>query len=1025
MAGLYPSADEEARVGAVAALRNLAQAAAQPNVPLDEEDLSELVVAALRLGIAAEDVEDEDSMALLDVLEPLSGRLNENSEAVVAKVRAELAAFRFAALFWDEVCSGLGPFHPAPYAVREAAEAFLESLDVLSRSLIMIHRWIWRKNPRKNPTYKWLDDLRGGLEEAITDAIGRIQDSRTRERLWPLHDRARELELGDLFPSLTALLAGRANELSAQEAQEDQSSKLKAQSTKFLPISYELSAMSYRLKSGTARSFEELLKGDISSLENQSEWADSLVMDIMRLAEQGHLSRSDMEAARKALAEAPARWAAAHREALRRDGLKAPVFLVQNDQGIMTAPAVLRVTPEEVKEALRLRSGQALASSPGSSQAALTAGSERPSTPALLQRHGSSLPALLDDIPVEGFALASRELHLAGVRLLLFGDDQSLWCTVWGNVEPEGRGTETQVNGNILAYKVGKELYGDIVSFPLFQAGEEYGSYEIKKFRPGPIRAWLRSRYPNIDRAYSPRAFVITVGESLLRNLLGWKPGGESTQRMNGAAWEAGIHFYSELRSVLIDTCDGALPRWIREMETTQEVCKHIGVSTLGELADSWSILPPEKLDEQQQQLGAEIDTLMSLQEGGPVDGDIFVLIPTETATSILCALLIGRWLHERFPHSDLRITPPCEALKQRERLRQSDDGEFESKHDLSMDALGRTLNPVVKELLVDDAADPTFLISGGVKWVTLPMLEMSRDRRVACVYKFEPIWGKEVAPVVFRWDTMGAEYRSERVEPKRDALPMGRPELEICEAEEVSEPKTGKPCMVASVGTSLLGKYRDEKKRLKARACPGALKSGDDRVQAKDKAGDDRVEAKDLVEWIREMSEDEQWRSCAELTGVKAWRELIHADASGIAVALIQTSSEDGRVCGEAIEVLLKEQGADALRRTEWEVLELSDITDASGKEQVLQIFRRILSPVGQCLDDLARGGMQPDVLLMGGQTLTAAMIQIVAANKGYRVFLAPEAAEGKMPTLWPFPTVPAGPDLPIPIRDVGSAWD
>jgi hypothetical protein len=875
------------------------------------QHLAEAVLAALQASGA-----DPAAEAPPRTLEAWENALDGQIEAVAEELRAQIAPVRNSLHLWERLCSGLEPLRPAPPDVRQAAASFLDALGKLAQVLQTLSQW------RDRRPWRWTETLERLLARVLAQAVDALVQSPCRGRLWPLHDAATAQGLGQVLPPLVELLAGSAGAAAPPEA---------------------------------AGSLEQLctLQAGITDL---AAWCDRLAGDVMRLAAQGLLAAADLEAARAAVRDAPGRWALAHRQALRRAGFTAAVYLVRDDRGEWAAPRTLWLRWEDLQpSAAVLPGGLAEAELPAAEQAP----GDRPLTPG-----PPGPPVWLPHAPsIEALALDTRHLPLAEARLWIFADEAGLWVAA----QREGPPGQSLFLGARCPVE-SRQPCGDEAQMPLVVVGEP-GARLDRGFRPGPLRDVLGG----VDRAYSPRAYVVTVGESLLRRLLGWSRPGEGTERVARAAARAGLQTYAELREALLcgaapgqfpaawlDRAELPLP-WIAALESAD------GSATLGSRVGAWSELAAPSL-------GAEIDTLAALEEHPdprirPVDGDLFVLVPTETATSVLAALLVGRWLHERFPRAELRLEVSS-ALRQADPL-QTPDGRFQGRHpDPGTEALAevyRMGRALADRLLVLDASDPILVLPGGVRWQTMPMLELGWSRRLPCVYKFEPEpGGRSVQPVVFRWDKVGRGLRQEVARALGRFLPL----------------PAGEPCLVVNVGISLLAGYRRQKG-----------------------VSSDHVPAEqELVEWVRVLPEAERWRRSLELSGIEAWRR--RRQQARPMVALLGTASPQGRLCRFSLETLLQmDLGIPVLHRSDWEVMDLAEVVEPE-MEQHLQIFNGILQPFVSCLAHLRANRRQPELLATSGQTFTIGLMQAVARGLGLACWLSPERSEEQHePVLWEAP--------------------
>src|SRR5712691_4547285 len=100
---------------------------------------------------------------------------------------------------------------------------------------------------------------------------------------------------------------------------------------------------------------------------------------------------------------------------------------------------------------------------------------------------------MTDPLPEE-LALAHRSMPLAGLELELFGDDEGLWFRAQGH-------------GRVVKGLCGES--GAEFQFPLLVLGAQ-NAPPSNSFRAGPaLRDLLRQAGQNVDRAYSPRAYLV------------------------------------------------------------------------------------------------------------------------------------------------------------------------------------------------------------------------------------------------------------------------------------------------------------------------------------------------------------------------------------------------------------------------------------------------------------------------------------------------------------------------------------
>lgn len=739
----------------------------------------------------------------------------------------------------------------------------------------------------------WLAPTARAFEAALNECKESLARSPIRSRLWVLHRYAVERNAGDLVPSLIdavspALDAG---------------------------LSFSLATRDQQIAQATAR----LCKWS----------ARAQVHDVTAAAVHGHLAEPDLDLIRKLIAERPGIWARSHLECLRRNGFTAPVHLVRNENGDgWTAVRVLRVGHAEVESTIPL-------GWPAASPRQLEAPRVEAAAPAVWDR--GPLPP---DLPVEGLALARRRLDLPGVDFLLFGDEQGLWALA----KNENQIVKARCEATP------ERATGWDAQFPVIRIGSDVA--DAKPFRAGPFRPLLGARGENLDRACSPRTYIITVGESCFRNLFKWSLG-QTTNRVHRAAMEAGIRSGSELLRALQQHDPLEIP-WVRDLR--------------GENGPSLTELLTRIEEREPSALGAEIDTIESITgELKPVGGDHFVLVPTRTATSIIASHIIERRLRARYENASVERVA-CDAMIQAEDL-------TSTRHEIpdrAMDVVYRQALALVLRELVDRGADPVLVMSAGLKWEANVILELGADRRVPCVYKSgEDDSEGRINPLALRWDWLRPSVR-----------PRALPSALDDSFEPLSDEQPGR--VMLTVGVRLLNSFRSQQRNWQARP--------------------DRDE---LFEWAREQLSvlgERWWTLAPELTAFEAWRRQRASRSVGeIEVALVRSRGRqgepyvEGQVCGSVIERLLEMRGARVRVYDRWDVLNLKAVREGSGQEQAAQLHDELLVPLRRCIEELDR----PDVVFTGGQKLTAALAHLLARQLGCWAFFAPEAPKGA-PVLW-----------------------
>jgi CRISPR/Cas system-associated protein Csm6 len=867
------------------------EALAEPGAAAERERLREL--AASLAGALEQEVLERDAAyavlraALLLAPELASRDLNQSLRSIAAHVdrvpreiaeelATDISAFRHLAAQWEEDCKGLPEPLCPAQPVLESIEAYLHDLYSLRRTAEGGRCLI-----KHSPNGQWLAER---LAKAEQEAAELLRTTPVRRRLWAVLPEARRLGLGELVPPLREVL------MKPQESQ--------SPTTRGFPA-WKL----YTDSSGDPA---------IEAAERVADHERRFPRNLMWAAAHGRLVEEDVALVKRLVSHNPARWAEAYRHALHHDGFPALAYLEKVD-GAWTAPPLLRLPPEAVRSQLRL-------GPPETPQRALP-------PPGELEVRRADLPA---NIEAESLFVASARVEIAGIDVRVYGDERGLWCLAARN----GNGGKARC-----AYTK-EDATGWHAQIPLLQTGPQ-GGFPALRFRPGPLRSVLTDPdFPLVDRACSRRAYVITIGESSLRNLLGWELR-EVAARFHAIVPQSEVRDGRELVRLLFRDDALSVP-WIAAVPTAERGPRQRGLRTLGEVARSITELPA-------QEISAEVATVEELSgDLAPVDGDEFVLIPTRTGTSILAAQIVRRRLAAKFPHSRIRVSA-CDAMKQRRDL-------SETRSELPeepLDAAYHGADAEVARLLVDEAADPVLVVSGGAKWESEAMLDLGADRRLPVAYRFES--GR---PVVFRWDRMPAEEGRKREEP-------------------LSMEEASSRYLVLTVGISLLLKSRKRE-----------------------------PSADELLDWAKKQDRA-LYTLCAELTGFEAWRKS-RGVKGPLEVALIRTrpakqeTYAPGQVCAAVVRRLLEEQGVRVHAADAWDILDFSDIKRAPPEQQMVQLERELRRPIAQCLDEVIRAAEMPDVLASGGQKLAASVLHLAGRVRGCRVYLAPEAEEGQQPVLW-----------------------
>lgn len=724
--------------------------------------------------------------------------------------------------------------------------------------------------------------LAGQLADGETQARQVLRTTPVRSRLWTLRNEGSRLGFADLIPSLSEMLVAGV----------------------------ERSVAAPGIFSDNPQ---------IAAAERLADQNAEFVRNLSWAAAHGKLADEDLALFKRLVSTSPFRWGGSHRDSLHHDGFPALAYL-DKVHGRWSAPPGFCLPPPALEPTVLLGAPDA------NRRHALP-----PPGPTVEQK--SDLPA---GVAAETLFVARAHLELLGLDLRVYGDDLGLWCFASRN----GEARKARCAFSKL------EATGWHSQIPLLQTGPLSG-FPKRRFRPGPLRPLLtETEYPSLDRACAARAFVITIGESCLRNLLGWDLR-ESAARLHAMARQSGVADGNQLVE-LLSRDDALVLPWVAASAAAGKAPSARGLPTLAHVVEAIDAFAAEEI-------GAEVATVEELGDDlAPVDGDEFVLIPTQTATSLLAMQIVRRRLMAKFPHSAFRVTP-CGALRQRADLEQA-------RFDLPEEPLAAVYGIADEEvgrLLVDEAADPVLVISGGAKWESEAMLALGAERRLPVAYKFQ--FGSK--PVVFRWDWMPVDGERHTLMPAVSG-------------------SVNSGYLVMSVGISLLNAYTIA-------------------------IGDRTPSADDLFRWAKAQP-GARSALCAELTGFEAWRRTRAGDAA-VDVALIRTRSgaegdhAPGSVCGEAVRLLLEDQGARVHSHEQWDILDFTQLRTAEPAEQMTRLHRELVLPIAQCLDEISRTAEVPDVLASGGQKLAASLLHLAARARGCRVYLAPEAEAGVAPVLWP----------------------
>jgi hypothetical protein len=877
-----PTADERRDV--LDALRCQIDAANAGAEPA--ERVAELAdVVRLGLALAAGAADDETVAGVRATLEDIGGGLDPTERAdLIGWILGAAAAFVHAPQVWaHEHPGGEGDLlRLAP--VESRARAFLEQLYVATR----LHAAAARLG------VDWLAPLLAGLAAAVDSGHAALRDSPLSLRLWPMRRQAERFGLADAVPALANAVCAVAGPgpaaLPAPRAQE--------------------------------RAFELLRRRDPR---------DPLVREIASAAVHGDLAPGDLALLRRLVADEPQPWAIAHRDAFRKDGFRAHVCLerIEDSARDWRAPAIFQADAADIAPAAVLPETQRFLLPP----------------PAAVPSQATGRTGEPDALPVEirRLALAVRRIPLAGAEIALFGDGDGFWL----RARAAGQTWKVRCDSGVTS------ATGWHAQFPIVHARDQQSEtvptrelLPLRAFRPGPLRPLLAAAGANVDRACSPRAYVVSVGESILRNLLGLDFKGSVQRAVEEAALRAGLRSGARLLESL-QARDALAAEWIGALPLSDRAGALAGGPAVRDLLGGLDRLAVEQLGSGDDGLlGAEVDALMSAGRGWrPVAGDRVLLIATATCSGILAARIVQAWLRAHVPAVRTRVAP-CTAMRQPETL---GSGRFELPEEPIVETYG-LVDGWLGRLLTRHAADVLLVVSGGVKWQMLPLAEAAAARRVPILYK-----ATRGAPIIFRWDLFrpGA-----MVAAPRDSARAGR--------------------LAVTVGVSLLRNYRRDHARAAERR---------------------QVSADELSRWASQRGPG----GSAELTGFDAWRRRYGppTGAGPVEVALIRSRSsaaayDEGQVCAGALAGLLERAGARVAVEPSWDV---PDLNEWRMEEDAAHLKAALLEPVARCLD---AGTERTDVLISGGQKLTCAMTSLIARGRGCRSFFAPEGDAGGEPRIW-----------------------
>jgi hypothetical protein len=741
----------------------------------------------------------------------------------------------------------------------------------------------------------WLDPLCQVLHHEREAARAEFANRLWRQRLWILRKSALHLAVGGLTPSLTEVVLENGEEPFEQEAQ-------------------------------IVAAAQKLAGRDDSA---------GLARAVMSACIHDKLAAVDVELARALVERAPGQWAKAHWQALHADGFRAPVHLVKQADSVWTAAPAFRVGKHEIAPGNLLDAEIGLIEGPRllAPSGALT----------IFEPHEASHPA-----PSE-LALVRRSLPLAGLALELFGDEEGLWFRAQGH-------------GKVAKGRCGES--GAEAELPLLVLASP-DAPQPNFFRAGPLlRPLLSEAGRNVDRAYSPRAYLVPVGEGILRGLFGWDLR-EASNRLNAEALKGGITTGEQLMALDL----GRLHEyeWFTRIPLNNAIRERLGAQCLHDLGWSRERLSAllgfarnSGADNSAINLGAEIATLdpaLLSDDLRPVDGDAFVLMPTATATSLISAGMLSRFLQVWYPSSTIDLAPT--------RVMKQHSGPLQERHDVSNRPLRDVLAVAQPQLekLMRHGADPVVIMTSGLFWQSIGSFMLAWYLRLPYVYRSEM-----GPPIAIRTDLLPAGRRRPMVWPE-PRVPPALPESSAYDQIQETENRP-RQWLVMNVGLSL--------------------------TRGRKNLGHQ------LVDWARQQPQ--RWQVCAEFTAFEGWRRLIGVANGRLGVALL--ASSESEPCRDAIRVLLQEMGVQVLTHPDWIVQDFDDFAPHARPQQVHELLMsRTIAPIQSCLKVIAERGQQPPYVAVGsGQRMTATVLYALVRLLGCPAFFAERGNEG--PVLWPLQT-------------------